>query len=89
MKPKVPDCIVCMPVSLPGYVVPGSLMATCDSCFKGVWLAPSSLLVRSANPGARIMCIECAVAKLETEGGEFMDFNPDQLEEIQQFRNRN
>lgn len=81
-----PDYIICMPVSHPGYVVPGSLTAKCEQCPNLVWVSPSSWLVRNDNPSAKIICMECGLSKIEREGGEMMDITPAQAREIREYQ---
>jgi len=84
-----PLYILCMPVSHPGYVVPGSLKVKCEQCPELVFVAPSSWLIRHDNPGAKIICMKCALSEMESEGGEIMDITPAQLGEIQDYKHSN
>lgn len=76
--------LICLPVSSPGYVTPGSLPDKCCQCGKSVWIAPSSLLLLHDNPGMQIRCMPCVFAHMTTDEGAIADLTPAQLEEIKE-----
>lgn len=65
----MPDrkALMCQLVSFRGYVVPGSLPKKCSKCGGLVWVSPSSLLIMHDNPGIAILCMPCALAKMEKD----------------------
>jgi hypothetical protein len=45
--------------------LPGSVRNACSECSGEVWLAPSGQRLKAA--GARVLCIECALALMEPD----------------------
>jgi len=78
--------LMCQPVSSRGYVVPGSLPGKCSKCSRAVWVSPSSLLILHDNPGIEILCMPCALAKIEKDKHpEIADITPAQADELQEY----
>ena len=78
--------LLCQPVSFRGYVVPGSVPDKCSKCGQGVWVSPSSLLIMHDNPGIEILCVPCALAKMEKDPEfEIEGITPAQAGEIQEY----
>lgn len=85
------DILICMLVSHPAYVVPGSTSDLCSNpdCRKPVWVSPSSRRILQGHPEVEILCADCAYAKIAQKGGEFQKLNSEQETEIGQYRKRN
>jgi len=81
-----PAVLICMPVDHPGYVVPGSLHESCHKCGRGVWISPSSWFLLHDNPGAEVLCTDCALDRMGKEPGRIMEFTPAQVHEIEEYR---
>ncbi|KKL78846.1 hypothetical protein LCGC14_2020730, partial [marine sediment metagenome] len=80
--------LMCQPVSFRGYVVPGSLPDKCSKCGGLAWVSPSSLLILHDNPGIEILCMPCALAKMEKDPEfEIQGVTPAQTEEILEYLN--
>ena len=57
MNDKI-DAIACMPVDVPGRLVPFSALDTCDRCGATVWISPSSrAIIHRWHP--EIICLRC------------------------------
>ncbi len=83
--------LICVPVTHPGYVVPGSTMDMCSNptCGKPVWVAPSAQQILQDQPETEILCFACAFARISKEGGEIEEQLPEQETEKEQYRRRN
>jgi len=80
--------LICVPASFEGYVTPGSLPDKCAKCEQPVWVSPSSLLILHDNPGIEILCMPCALAKMEKDPEfEIQGVTPAQTEEILEYLN--
>lgn len=80
--------LVCWPVSLEGYVVPGSLPDRCSKCGQPVWVSPSSWLIIHDSPGIIILCIPCALEEMKKDKEiKIEDISPAQTEEIREYLN--
>jgi len=78
--------LISTPVSLGGYVPPGSLQDKCSKCGQPVWVAPSSWLILHDNPEMRILCMPCAIAQMKKDGEfEIETITPAQAEEIDEY----
>ncbi len=79
--------LMCQLVSFRGYVVPGSLPEKCSKCGGPVWVSPSSLLILHDNPGIEILCMPCALVKMEKDKEfEIEGITPAQADEIREYR---
>lgn len=82
--------IVAMPMTAftgKKYRVPGSVVDYCAACKTPVSVSPSSQKVLAGTPGARVLCIDCAMASVRADADageetEVLDPTPDQVEEI-------
>lgn len=71
--------VICLPIDVPGYRVPGSVERRCSKCNGRVSASPSSLeLIRTR--GASILCVPCV--DLADVPGKLMPLTPMQTGEI-------
>jgi len=78
--------LISMPVSLEGYVTPGSLQDKSSKCGQPVWVSPSSWLIMHDNPGMEILCTACAIANMKKDNHfEIEAITPAQAEEIREY----
>ena len=81
--------LICVRVSEPGPVPPGSSKVACSKCHELVWVSPSSWSITHDNPGIKVICAECALAQFATARGvQMQDITPAQLDEIAEFLER-
>lgn len=73
--------LICMPVTVKGYIVPGSLKVKCDRCPQLVWVAPSGWLI----PNKEILCWSCAIPQLEKDKDAVIKVTTAQLDEIREY----
>lgn len=74
--------LICHPMDFTGYIVPRSTLMKCSVCGRGVWVAPSSLLILHNNPQIDIQCAACVFTKISPTA-TFADLTPAQRDEIE------
>lgn len=80
--------LICKPLSVPGYVVPGSLVCKCSRCRERITVAPSSWRLMYENPGTEVVCSTCGAAIMRDHPGPVDPPTPAQLREVEDSRRR-
>jgi len=82
--------LICLPIEgePDRYIVPGSIEARCADCNKPVYVAPSGQRLQEAGNNILIVCMKCALARLEKEGKPTFQMVPGQDQEIKAWRKR-
>lgn len=78
------EIMICLPVSSPGYVVPGSVPMNCSRCGRAIWVSPSSLVILHDNPQIDVQCSTCVFADI-TPTATFESPTPAQMQEIEEY----
>lgn len=81
------DILLCRAQDRPGPLVPGSLPGSCSGCGRGIWIAPSSIIMMHDNPGTLTLCLSCAGRCMAAHGGTVIPLTPAQLEERPEWPN--
>jgi len=87
MSAREVDVLMCRALDRPGPVVPGSLPGKCSWCGRGIWIAPSSIIMMHDNPRMLPLCPSCAARCMATHPATATRLTPAQLEERAQWPN--
>lgn len=80
--------IICLSVEGPPgrYIVPGSKEEDCSDCGTRIYISPSGYAAREGNI---LVCLDCALSRIEKDDWPIMDTLPGQAEEVLEYFKRN
>jgi hypothetical protein len=78
------DVVICKPLSVGGYIAPGSIVRKCAHCDELITLAPSSQGMLRDNPAMITVCGLCGARLMRDNPGRIEPPTPAQREEIHQ-----
>lgn len=82
-----PVYIACVLVSEARDVYAGSVPRSCADCRRAVWASPASMEA-TRTMGAVLVCLSCAAARTEADGGARIGALPSTLREVRSWLRR-